>query len=118
MPVRSLAMVGHLFPSVNGKPRRDGTPTEYGVGVIETLETTVDVIMPGEVIDWTVLSYVRDALELGKCRAVINPGHFNWEELGMKYAADWLGELLQGEVPVRYVPSGDMYRFILREEKP
>ena len=116
MKVSSLAIVAHLFPNLTGRPRKDGTPTEYGVGIIETLETQVDVIMPGEVIDWTVLSYVRDALELGKCKAVINPGHFNWEELGMKYAAVWLGELLQGEVPVQYVPSGDMYRFVLGEK--
>ena len=64
--------------------RKDGSWTEYSVRVIETLEKKADVILPGEVIDWTTLSYVRDAMDLGMNKAVINIGHFNWEELGMK----------------------------------
>ena len=71
------------------------------------------MILPGEVIDWTTLSYVRDAVELGKTKAVINIGHFNWEELGMRYMKDWLSDLVT-EVPVHYVPSKDMYGFIVK----
>lgn len=110
--VSSVALVGHLYPSEYHK--KDGTTGEYGVSIIDTLEKRVDVIIPGEVIDWTVLSYVRDAIELGKTKAVINLGHFNWEELGMKYMKDWLSELLENKLPVTYVPSGDMYNFILK----
>lgn len=113
--VSSLAMVGHLYPMPSRKKRKDGTPVEYSVGIIDTMEKGVDVIMPGEVIDWTVLSYVRDAVELGKNKAAINVGHFNWEELGMKYAADWVSELVEGQVPVTYVPSEDMYHFAVKE---
>lgn len=113
--VSSLAMVGHLYPMPSRKKRKDGTPVEYSVGIIDTMEKGVDVIMPGEVIDWTVLSYVRDAVELGKNKAAINVGHFNWEELGMKYAADWVSELVEGRVPVTYVPSEDMYHFAVKE---
>ena len=47
---------------------------------------------------------------------MINLGHYNWEELGMRYAKDWLSELLGGEVPVTYVPSEDMYQFYLRQD--
>ena len=112
--VSSIAFVGHLYP-MNVK-RKDGTLTEYSVRVIETLEKKADVILPGEVIDWTTLSYVRDAMDLGMNKAVINIGHFNWEELGMKYMKDWLGELLGDEVPVTYVPSGDMYQFVCRRD--
>ncbi|MBR2746650.1 MAG: Nif3-like dinuclear metal center hexameric protein [Erysipelotrichaceae bacterium] len=111
--VSSAALVGHLYPSQYHK--KDGSTGEYGVSIIDTLETRADVIIPGEVIDWTVLSYVRDAVELGKAKAMINLGHFNWEELGMKYMKDWLSELVGNELPVTYVPSGDMYNFILKE---
>ena len=111
--VSSLAIVGHLYPM--DVKRKDGSKTEYSVRVIETLEKKADVILPGEVIDWTTLSYVRDAVDLGKAKAVINIGHFNWEELGMKYYRDWLPELIDHEVPVTYVPSEDMYRFIVKE---
>ena len=110
--VRKLAIVGHLYPMDTGKTRKDGKPLEYGVQIIDTLERKADVILPGEIIEWTALSYVRDAVELGKTKAVINLGHFNWEELGMKYAQEWISELVEGKVPVTYVPSGDMWKFM------
>ena len=110
--VSKVAFVGHLFP--NEYRRKDGSKGEYSVKVIETMEKYADVIIPGEVIDWTTLSYVRDACELGRNKAVINIGHFNWEELGMKYMKDWLSELVENKVEVTYVPSGDMYRFVTR----
>ena len=113
--VSSMAFVGHLYPMETGKKRKDGAPVEYSVSVIDALERKVDVIMPGEVIDWTVLSYVRDAVQLGKAKAAINVGHFNWEELGMKYAREWIGDLVDHAVPVTYVPSEDMYRFAVKE---
>lgn len=74
-------------------------------------EQGVDAIIPGEVIDWTVMSYIRDAVQLGKAKAAFNIGHFNMEELGMKYAVDWILELLDNEIPVHYVPSEDIYQF-------
>ncbi len=110
--VKSLALVGHLYPMGGRALRRDGKPKEYSVQIIDTLERKADVILPGEVIDWTVLSYVRDAAQQGRAKAVINMGHFNWEELGMRYAQEWLSRLLEERLPVTYVPSGDMYRYI------
>ena len=87
---------------------------EYSVSIIDTLEQKADVIMPGEIIDWTVLSYVRDAVQLGKTKAMLNIGHYNWEELGMRYYADWLPELIDHKIPVTYVHSEDMYNFELK----
>ena len=110
--VRRVALVGHLYPMSGEVRRRDGKPMEYSVEVIDTLERGADVILPGEVIDWTVLSYVRDAVQLGRNKAVINLGHFNWEELGMKYAREWIAQLVEDQVPVTYVPSGDLYSFL------
>ncbi|MBQ2584358.1 MAG: hypothetical protein II568_04205, partial [Erysipelotrichaceae bacterium] len=108
--VRKVALVGHLYPQDIVK--KDGTKGEYSIKVIEAMENGVDVIIPGETIDWTVLSYIRDAYELGKNKAAILIGHFNWEELGMKYMQEWLFDLIEGQIPVTYVPSGDMYHYI------
>lgn len=115
MKVRKIALVGHLYPMMLGENKKDGSPKEYSVQIIESMEKDIDVIIPGEVIDWTVLSYVRDAMQLQHGKAMINLGHFNWEELGMKYAKDWISELLQGAVPVTYVPSEDMYSFYVKK---
>ena len=114
-PVRKIALVGHLFPSDYHK--KDGRTGEYSVSIIETLEKEVDLIIPGEVIDWTVLSYIRDAKQLGKQKAAICIGHFNWEELGMKYMKDWLSELVDHQIETTYVPSEDMYDFIIKGGK-
>ena len=110
MRVRRAAIVGHLYPQA-GDPDR-----EYSVRIIRYFEEEgVDVILPGEVIDWTLLSYARDARQLHRNAAVVNLGHFNWEELGMRYAREWLCDLLKGEVPVYFVPTGDMYGHFHRE---
>jgi len=114
--IRSAAFVGHLFPGPCRRTRADGSPMEYGASIIQTMEEQVDVIIPGEIIDWTVASYVRDAVQQGRAKAMINLGHLNWEELGMKYAKEWLDELLEGQVDITYVPSEDMYSFIVKED--
>ena len=116
MPVRRVALVGHLYPMRSDRRNRDGSEQEYSVQIIRYFEQQgVDAILPGEVIDWTVLSYARDAVQLGRRAAVINLGHYNWEELGMRYAQDWLTELLGGALPVTYVPSENMYSFHLQK---
>ncbi|MDD6189956.1 MAG: Nif3-like dinuclear metal center hexameric protein [Clostridiales bacterium] len=107
--VKKLALVGHLYPN----PMLDANG-EYSVRIIKSLEEEVDVIIPGEVIEWTVLSYVRDAVQQGRAKAMISIGHFNWEELGMRYTREWLSELLENKVPVTYVTAGDMYRYIAK----
>lgn len=110
--IRKVAIAGHLFPGAFGYEFDDGkTYVEYATELIKIMENGVDAIIPGEVIDWTLLSYVRDALQLGKNKSIFNIGHFSLEELGMKYAAEWMKELVQGEIPVQYIPSGDIYQF-------
>ena len=65
-------------------------PEEYAEGHIPKA-----INIPLETIEWTALSYVRDAVTLGYAKAVINIGHFSGEELGMAYARDWLKELTE-----------------------
>ncbi len=75
-------------------------------------EHDVQVIIPGEVVDWTVGEYVQDGLFLGQKLALLNPGHFNWEEPGMEYMAQWLEKDLGGAVPVRFIQSGNQYQWL------
>ena len=111
--ISRVSIVGHLTPGlmVFDNKEINGERVEYGTLIIRELEEYADVIIPGEIVEWTVLSYVRDAIQLGKAKAVFNVGHFSLEELGMKYARDWISELVQNEIPVAYVPSGDMYSY-------
>ena len=74
--------------------------------------TPVQAIIPGEIIEWTTLSYIRDGIAQGKPLACYNIGHFNWEELGMKYAAEWIKDLVGTQLPVHFVPTGDAFSYI------
>ena len=73
-----------------------------------------DVMIPLEIIDWTLSAYVRDAAQLGNGKAIIEMGHFNTEELGMRYMCKWLPDVVGGDIPVHYVQSGDSFSYILR----
>ena len=117
-PVKRILIVGHLYPmmSPSGPKRNDGKPKEYSVQIIGEMEEGVDLILPGETIDWTVLSYIRDAYQLGHPKAMISLGHYNWESLGMKYAADWVKDLVPA-VPVTFVDAGDLFRYFVRKDE-
>ena len=100
--IRNVMFCSHVLPGENEK-----APTEL------LRRDDVDVLIPGELIDWTTMCYARDAGQLGKKKAIIHLGHINSEELGMKYAAVWVRELVNGEIPVQFVRSADTYQYIV-----
>lgn len=100
--VSNVVFCGHVFPSWNEKEREHTKLLN---------RDDVDVLIPGELIDWTVVSYARDAEQLGLNKAIIQTGHFAWEEPGMKWLAVRLKALLPG-LPVHYCASGDPYHFL------
>lgn len=75
-----------------------------------------DVLLPLEIVDWSLSEYVRDAAQQGRGKAIIEMGHFNLEELGMKYMTRWLPDVIGAEIPVEYLPSGDSFQYILRKK--
>lgn len=74
-------------------------------------EEGIEGVLAYELIDFTVAEYIRDAGMLGKNKAIITMGHFNGEEPGMRYMAEYLQELFCG-LPVRFAACGDMYEYI------
>ncbi len=80
-------------------------------------QDNVDCILAMEFIDFTVSEYIRDAAMLGQGKCAIHMGHFNGEEPGMEYMAEWLPNALGPEgagVPVSFVPMGDTYQYVVR----
>lgn len=71
----------------------------------------VDCVLAYELIDFTVAEYIRDAGQLGENKAIITMGHFNGEQPGMEYMAQYLQPLFP-EISVRFVPCGDMYEYL------
>ena len=72
----------------------------------------IDAVIPLEMIDWSLAAFVRDSCQLGRPRIMYNVGHFNFEELGMKYMVKYLPQIV-GDVPVHYIQSGDSFNYIL-----
>jgi len=75
-------------------------------------EHDVDVVVCGESPEWETCEYVRDAVEMGKKKALIVLGHANSEEAGMEWIATWLRSFLPAEIPLHHIPAGDPFRFV------
>ena len=72
----------------------------------------VQLVIPGEIIDWTIGAYVRDAISMGKNMALLNCGHFNLEEPGMKHMVSRIQKLVGEELAVHYLQSGNIYSWL------
>lgn len=68
----------------------------------------VEVLVAGETREWETVEYARDAMQMGKKKALVILGHCISEEAGMKYCAEWLREFVT-EVPVQFMPAGDPF---------
>ncbi|MBQ1901421.1 MAG: Nif3-like dinuclear metal center hexameric protein [Lachnospiraceae bacterium] len=112
--ISRIAIIGHLCPGMFMEESEDakGNYHDYATSIIRELEEDrFDAVIPGEVIEWNLLSYIRDAAAMGRNKACFNIGHFSLEEPGMEYAAEWIRELVPQELPVHYVRVEEMYHF-------
>ena len=71
----------------------------------------VEVLLTGEIHEWEVSEYVRDAVAQGRTRALIVLGRAQSEEPGMAYLVDWLHPLVP-DVPITHVPVGSAFTYI------
>ena len=56
--------------------------------------------------------YVRDALALGRKKASIQHWALQHGRIGNEVCTDWIGDLVDHKVPVHYLPTKDIYRYI------
>ena len=108
--VQKVGMLYHIFFALN---MGDKSMSTEKVHTVDVWDGQFDVLLSIETLDWTVLSYVRDAAELGKPIGLLAIGHFNLENLGMRYMANtWLPKLLNNEVPVKFINAGDLFQYM------
>lgn len=100
-PVEKVWICGHI----------DGHRDNDTLKTIE--DEDIDTVITLECIDYTVTEYIRDCNMVGRPKTILAVGHFNTEEPGMKYMAQWLTGLFGDGVPVSFVPCADMYQFIV-----
>lgn len=73
-------------------------------------QASLDVIVCGEILEWTLAAYVRDASQLAMNKSLIILGHNRTEEVGMKHLPEWLEKLLPG-MPIRFIESGEPFEY-------
>ena len=72
-----------------------------------------DAIISMEICDYTLSLYVKDCEALNCDKVIYEIGHFNVEELGMKYMCEWLPEAIgTNDISIRFVPVADYYKYI------
>ena len=71
-------------------------------------EENLDVMVCGEIMEWTLCAYVRDAVQLGLNRAMIILGHNRTEEVGMQHLPAWLETFLPG-IPIQFSEAGEPF---------
>lgn len=71
-----------------------------------------DVMLCGDITEWTTCAYVRDASQLGLSKALLKLGHERSEEAGMEYMAVWLPPLIGGCCPVHFVDAGEPFIYL------
>lgn len=75
---------------------------------------SADAIISFEICDYTLTQYVNDAAAMGQNKVLLEMGHFNCEELGMKYCLQWLPEALGEPVPLIFLQAGDLFGYLRR----
>lgn len=73
-----------------------------GLGISESLPmehmraNNIDVVICGDITEWTLSAYVRDASMLGMNKGMIVLGHERSEEAGMKHMVEWMQDSVNG----------------------
>ena len=88
-----------------------------GKGDLEKLNKAVeyDALIPLEICDYTISAYVTDEAFIHHNKVILEMGHFNVEQLGMKYMFKWLPQAIEDDsIPLEFVPARDTYQYVLR----
>ncbi|CUX33296.1 NIF3 (NGG1p interacting factor 3) [Clostridium sp. C105KSO13] len=114
--VKRILIAAHLYPNafyMDGVGH-DGFYHDYCMDLMHVMETEkMDALIPGEIVEWTILSYIRDASFLGRGKSCFPIGHFSLEELGMKEATNWIQQLAGTSLKVIYIPTGEAYSYLV-----
>lgn len=74
-------------------------------------EQNLDVMVCGDITEWTLCPYIRDAAAMGMNKAMLVLGHERSEEAGMKYMAEWLTPMVKG-IPVYFIDAKEPFVYL------
>lgn len=112
--LEGLRIVGDLEAPVSTVWFSEHTMGNKNDGIAVRKAQNADAIIPFEICDYTLTQYVRDAAAMGKKKILLEMGHFNCEELGMRYCLKWLPEAVGSELPIVFLKAGDQFHYVAR----
>ena len=71
----------------------------------------LDTVVCGDITEWTLSAYVRDAAMLGMNKSMIVLGHERSEEPGMKHMAEWMRSIT-GDTEVVFIDAGEPFQYL------
>lgn len=74
-------------------------------------KNNLDVVVCGDIIEWTISAYVRDAAALGFNKSMLVLGHERSEEMGMKHLPEWLKSVV-GDIEVEFIDAGEPFTYL------
>ena len=75
-------------------------------------DENINCLLVPEMVDFTVNQYIHDAGQLGEDKCIFALGHFNFEEIGMEWYADYIRKYVKPNVSVHFVQAGDYFSYI------
>lgn len=74
-------------------------------------KNNLDLVVCGDIVEWTISAYVRDAVALGKNKGMLVLGHERSEEMGMKHLGEWMKEFV-GDIEVQFIDAGEPFSYL------
>lgn len=79
--------------------------------MVQMFRENVDVAVCGDITEWTLSAYVRDAAMMGMRKGMLVLGHERSEEWGMKHLPEWL-EKVAGGIPAVFLDAGEPFSYL------
>lgn len=71
----------------------------------------LDLAICGDITEWTLSAYIRDAAALGMKKGMLVLGHERSEEMGMKHLVPWLKDIT-GDIEVEFIDSKEPFTYL------
>ncbi len=79
--------------------------------MMQMFREDIDVAVCGDITEWTLSAYVRDAAMMGMRKGMLVLGHERSEEWGMKYLPEWLEPISEG-IPAVFLDAGEPFSYL------
>ncbi len=74
-------------------------------------ENELDLLICGDITEWTISAYVKDATDLGINKGMLVLGHERSEEMGMKHLGKWMDDIV-GDHEVLFIDAQEPFTYL------